>query len=1069
MTSVQVPAAAAKTQIEAMYPVAGIQRGMIFHSLLAPRSGVYVLQDALRLPATLDREAFWDAWACVIRRHAVFRTLFVRLETDKPVQVVLRDVVLPRVELDWSGLDDSSAEQALVKLLREEQQAGFEFGRAPLMRLHLILRPNGWYFVWTRHHVLIDGWSGPLVMRDLMQAYTARIDGHSAELPPALSFQNYVRWLAAQDHDAARAFWRQRLQSIGERTTVPLLRAATVAERRVDDLRAHAVLAPDALRVAIERAARHWKVTQSVVMQAAWALLLARHGDHTDVLYGVTVSGRPAALEGVEQIVGPFINSVPARIVIEECSTLGDWMRTIQADNLARAEHEYLPLAEIQALAPDTSQGGLFDTLLVFDNYPLSARGGTGTLDVEPLSSFSYNNYPLTLMVMPGESLLLQFKYDGARFDVVDVERLMDRLQALLARMANAPDARVGSVQLLDAVEISAAAAEARGEAVPRDAESIVAAFAGTVAADPSRTALVFGDQTLTVDELDRESNRLAHSLLAYGVRAGDHVALCTRRNPHFVVGLLAILKSGAAYVPVDAEWPAARIQQVLAAAGVRVAVTEQACLEAVAGDGEHDLLSLDRDVDEIASFSDAALPPVGSQLTAYVIFTSGSSGEPKGVAVSHAALCEYVRGVLPLLALDGIFDVAALSTPAADLGHTALFAALCGGHTLRLLPESLSLDAIALAAELARRPVDMLKIVPSHLEALLTSLPTAALLPRRVLVLGGESASPALLNRVRTLSNCTIVNHYGPTEATVGAIGIAIEPDAPLRLGRPMANRSAHALDAGGRRIASGAVGELFIGGAALADGYAGDSRRTAERFVPDPFSDVPGARLYRTGDRVLRHADGMLGYVGRVDQQVKLRGYRIEPGEIEAVLRTLAGVLAAAVDLQRLDSGAPQWVAYIVANDTFDEARAQYECEGRLPEVMRPNRFVQLSALPLTANGKLDRRALPAADSASPVSRDAEPRTDVERTLVTVWGELLGRPIGVDINFFAAGGNSLLIIQAHGRIRKLFNNVELSVLDLFRYPTVARLADCIAALKSADAGRGPAAAAVSREFADA
>jgi len=403
------PSSDGKNQVETLYPVTGIQRGMIFHSLLSPESGVYVLQDGARLSGSLHIEAFWQAWDDVIARHAVFRSLFVRMDTAKPVQVVLRRASMPRMLLDWR--DRSAADQALgfEEFLREERARGFDFGKAPLMRVVLIrCTEDACFFVWTRHHVLLDGWSGPIVLRDMLQCYAARLQGDEPALPPVGSYQDYVRWLGARDHAAATGFWQRYLHGFDSRTPLPL--RSTADGRRADE---HLVFqsCQTALSVVsgnrLRAMARDLRITLNVVVQAAWALLLARYTDRDEVLFGTTVSGRPADMPGVEGIVGPFINSIPLRVHVRTDRRLDAWLRELQDAGLERSSYEFLPLADIQAQCAMADQGGLFDTLLVFDNYPLGSSDDErmSGLRAEFVSSFSYNNYPLTLMVVPDETI----------------------------------------------------------------------------------------------------------------------------------------------------------------------------------------------------------------------------------------------------------------------------------------------------------------------------------------------------------------------------------------------------------------------------------------------------------------------------------------------------------------------------------------------------------------------------------------------------------------------------------------------------------------------------------------
>jgi amino acid adenylation domain-containing protein len=1036
------PAAAeSKTQVEAMYPVTGIQRGMIFHSLLSPRSGVYVLQDGMRLGGRFDPSAFWRAWQDVTDRHPLFRSLFIRLDTTKPVQVVLKRAPLAVIEHDWRGLPAAQQEQDFAQFLCDDRARGFDFAKAPLMRVALIrCADDEYYFVWTRHHVLLDGWSGPIVLRDMMACYHAHTQGVAPQLPPVCAYQDYVRWLAAQDQAAAARYWQQYLSGLEQRTPLPLHGGPAAREGEIGDFSAAQLLLPAALSQRLRNLVRDERVTLNVLMQGAWALLLARHAGLDEVLFGTTVSGRPPQLKNVESIVGPFINSIPLRVRLPAAQPLGDWLRALQHDGQERSVHEFLPLADIQAQGGMAERGALFDSLLVFDNYPLGGDGDSGVpgLRTEFLSSFSYNNYPLTLMVVPGEQIALTLKYDGNYYSPAQTARLLEDLQRLLAQMAATPAAALAAVTPVDADERARLLALAAGPHSGRATSTLVDMFRNAAAAAPQRAALVGLGDRHSYAWLDQHSDRLAQLLREAGVAAEDRVGLLLGRNPYWPLAMLGILKAGAAFVPLDTDWPAARINQVLDDAQVRVVVTEQQWLERAA-DGERELVSLDRDWDELLDYPAQALPEAlhPAQL-AYLIYTSGSTGKPKGVCVTHAAAAAYVSGVLARIAVSEDAQMCALSTFAADLGYTSILGALCGGRSLRLLAESFALDAPGLARALREEPIDVLKIVPSHLEVLLASADAADILPRQCLVLGGETPSLALLATVRQAADCRIVNHYGPTETTVGALAGVLDPGDAVSIGRPMDDRRAYVLDEELRLLPAGATGELFLGGVGVARGYWQDSRQTAQRFLPDPFAAEPGARVYRSGDRVRALADGRIQYLGRRDHQIKLRGYRIELGELEAFVRGQPGVSSAVVNVWQPEGQPARLVAYVVG--ACDEQALSDAAERGLPKAFRPDHWIALDALPITANGKIDRRALPAPGDSQVVF--VAPQEGLESSLAQIWAELLKRErISIDDNFFALGGNSLMIIQAHGQISRQIRS-DVSVLDLFKYPTIRKLA---------------------------
>ena len=643
-------------------------------------------------------------------------------------------------------------------------------------------------------------------------------------------------------------------------------------------------------------------------------------------------------------------------------------------------------------------------------------------------------------------------QYDATLFSIDDVRRLADQLKTLIEDASNRTDVALGELELLSAAERQLLLVEFNDTRRPYSSgRSVHELFEEQAAQRPDDIAVICEAERLTYRDLNARANQLAHYLLKLGVAPDVIVGLCLDRSVDLIVGLLGILKAGGAYVPLDPGLPKARLGMILEEAGARVLVTRSKLTE-VWRDQVDSVVCLDADAHVIANESlDGSLNAVSDQNLAYVIFTSGSTGRPKGVAVEHRQLVNYLDAIWEKLDLPAGSSFATASTIAADLGNTALFPSLCKGGTLHLIAEERATDPDALAEYFSRNQIDCLKIVPTHMSALLSASNPAGVLPRRRLVLGGEACPWSLVEKIRTLSpDCMVLNHYGPTEATIGAITnrLSGEDAAPMSdtvpLGRPLANVRAYVLDQQLRPAPIGAPGELHIGGAGLARGYINRADATAEKFIPSPFSN-DGERLYKTGDLARYLGDGRIEFLGRSDDQVKIHGYRIELGEIEIALRNHEEVTESVVVAREDNHGDRRLVAYVVAREREKLSAGELRAflNGRLPEYMTPSAFVFLDRLPLTLNGKVDRRALPAPDHSRPEGDKvfAAPRNQVEKTLARIWSNVLGvERVGVHDNFFDLGGDSILSIQIIARANQA--GLGLTPRQLFQHQTVAELA---------------------------
>lgn len=1077
----------ANKNIQDIYPLSPIQRGMLFHSMAEPGTGVYVPQYVIEINGEFNAEHFKAAWKALIERHPVLRTVFMRLDQEKPLQVVLAERAVPFNELDWRMLG-AEKEQMFSEWVEKRWLEGFDVTTPDLMDLTLIHWDEQTYrFIWTHHHAQTDGWSTPILFSELLRIYQGLCDGQPANLPPITPYKNYIAWLGKQDRQHTLDYWQNYLSGATFGGTLPMQKPM---ERTTQTLAAehhssYGLSLNTEISRNIKQLAASAKVTVNAVVQTLWAYLLTRYLGTEQIVIGATVSGRPAELAGVESMVGQFINTVPVRFDFnyseqnDTTDTTVEQLLALTHKNYSAAEsHAYLSLLDIKQAANLSAEHELFHYLLVFENFPdngiadLAPKG----LQFNTLSSVSHNNYALTLVAFDGEQLSFKFKYDPARLTLAMVEDIAAHFNTLLSGFAEIDTAQLSStpVSALRVAEQPALPVnETTSELSPVFSslpQSLLHHATQGAENSAESIAIVSEEGEWTYQQLLASVNQFAHFLTDVladvGVEFADdalpshRVGIMLPRCRDNIVAMLATQMLGLSYVPIDTKAPNGRIARIIDDAQLAVIVTQSQWLEALVSTEmpSVELVVMERDRDEIDDYPTDAITQTltdeqRAEREAYVIYTSGTTGTPKGVPITHASICHYSQAVCERLQLDASASLTALSTMAADLGYTAVYGALVTGRTLRVLPEACQLDADLLAQTLTAAPVDCLKIVPSHLQALLAQAGANAL-PQQVLVLGGEAASAQLLNDIKTLKpQLRIMNHYGPTEATVGVLcgelhSLHSAASDNIPLGKPLAGVTAQVLDSRQQAIPFGAIGELYVAGPTLSTGYLHQAEQTDKAFLRVPQSSLalgqPEAepvRMYRTGDLVRYLADGQLCFVGRADQQVKVRGYRIELEEIRQVLAQHDSVSGAVVFV---DDETASVVACVVVNEDDADAVIAHSNQ-QLMDYMQPQYWHWLDELPVTANGKIDMRALQALHQEITAEgegrRYVEAVTDTEQMLVKVWSELIGvAQLCVSKKLFAQGGNSLLLIRAHGVLKQ--QGYDVTVVDLFRYPNIQQLA---------------------------
>ncbi|HEX6289429.1 MAG TPA: amino acid adenylation domain-containing protein [Herpetosiphonaceae bacterium] len=1050
----------ADRQVERVYPLTPLQQGLLFHALYAPQSGAYIVQVGLRFTGTLDVSALQRAWQQVVAHHAILRTAFLWGRVATPHQVVRCQLDVPFTIRDWRAATGDEQQRQLDAWRAADRAAGFDLTSAPLLRVHLFwLDDTTWECVWTHHHLILDGWSLPLVLRDLLTCYAAACEEHPPRLDRPRPYEDYLAWLQEQDQSAAEAYWRTALAGIAAPTPLGIDRPVgvghtpTYAERTVQ--------MPSATTQALQRLARQEHLTLNTVMQAAWALLLSRYSGSADVVFGTVVAGRPADVPGVEQMVGMFINTLPRRVRLPPTMTLRHWLATLQREQAELRRYEYSALPQVQAWSAIPPGTPLFESLFVFENYPLvglhaasQALRAVAPLQVEQLPVVQQAHYPLSLLVIPAAQLTLQCSFDQNRVTPAVAQRLLGHLQVVLDALLTDLDQPLAQVPLLTdrereqmLVAWNATQAEYPRHVCMHDV------FTAQAEQTPDAPALIAGDGQMTYGELNRRANQLAWYLRARGVSAEARVAICLDRSPEMIVGLLGVLKAGGCYVPLDPAYPAERLHAILQEAQVCVLLTTQR-LVARLPSHTAPVVRLDLDWMAIArERSDTLTSGVQPDHLAYVIYTSGSTGQPKGVMIAHRGLCNLATAQIRAFGVTSESRVLQFASLGFDASVSEIWMALLAGATLCLGPRDTPSSGVA-ALDLLREQAISIATLPPSLLAVLSPADFPAL---RTVIAAGETCPAHVVERWATPGRC-FFNAYGPTEASVCATIAACHASADQPpIGHAIANAQVYVLDKNLQPLPVSVIGEVYIGGVGLARGYDRRVDLTAVTFIPDPFGRTPGARLYRTGDLARLREDGALDFIGRIDRQVKLRGYRIEPGEIEAMLQQHPAVCAAAV-VVRGDT----LVAYVVGEQRGDgperasgtrEARTvqrgiwhtelQAFLRERLPAYMIPDSVVPLDTLPLTLHGKVDRGHLLARSPERLVLERhvVAPRTEVEETIARIWTSALHLDrVSIHDNFFDLGGSSLLAIHIHTELCQTFNN-HISLVEMFRHPTISGL----------------------------
>ncbi|MGH4010795.1 MAG: amino acid adenylation domain-containing protein [Pseudonocardiaceae bacterium] len=1025
------------TEERDLWPLSPLQEGFLFHALFDEHAlDVYTIQLVFDLEGALDSNRLRIAAQTLLDRHSCLR-IALDLDHEPPMQVVVSGVQVPWMEVDLSSQPYEERSHRFTRLVEDDRITRFDMRTVPLLRFQLVKIGEAHHrLVFSVHHILLDGWSMPLLLGELFALYASAGDG--SVLPMVRPYSDYLTWLSTRDRVAASAVWAQALKGL----TKPTLLAAPDRDRPPVIAEKVETSISEDMTSRLTAFAQTQGLMLNTLVHAAWAVMLSRSVGRLDVVFGTTVSGRPADLPGVESMIGLFINTIPVRVRLDPDESLVDLLHRIQDEQFRLLDYQYVGLAQLQR---EFGLDVMFDTLTVFQSYPSDIaemiRPLTGTgVNLTGIQRHDSTHYPICLIVDPGTCLHITLEYRPDLFDSASAQSLADRVVRVLERMVADPGVRVGDINVLSTDERHRILVKWNDTGTEVPAASLPELIAAQAAQNPDAIAVVCGDKSVTYAELSVRASRLANNLIRNGATPERVVAVCLERSVALVVALVGVLKAGAAFVALEPSWPSARIEQVCRSSGA-IAVVRSA----VSGDWAVDIVAIDiNDLLESEGSGSSEVVPVHPEGLAYVIFTSGSTGEPKGAMIRHAAIAARLCWQRDLLGF-GARDAALFKAPLGfDISINEIFLPLVTGARLVLAEPGGERDIEYLLELIERERVTFVYLVSSMLDLML-ELPDAAVRARDLkhLWCGGEALSPALFDRFRTCLNATMYHGYGPAEATIGVTHQFYQPGEArdgVTIGRPNPNTRIYLLDESLSPVPIGVTGELYAGGLLLGRGYVNDPAQTASRFVADPFS--VGERLYRTGDLARWRPDGILEFRGRADNQVKIRGMRVELEEIEVVIEKHPHVRQAVVTTRTTPNGTTQLIGYCVTtHEELDHTRLKSWVAHRLPEHMIPATFVILDTMPVTSNGKVDRQALPSPDRTEKVPTRRAPISAREQILCELFGTVLSLPeVGVDDDFFALGGDSIVAIQLASRARK--QNLPLNPRWIFQHRTPAALA---------------------------
>jgi amino acid adenylation domain-containing protein/non-ribosomal peptide synthase protein (TIGR01720 family) len=1038
-------------EIEDVFVLSPLQEGMLFHSLYATDAAAYMVQFQCDIMGSFSQESFNRSWSYLMEKHSILRTAIFNAGLGTPVQCVYKNIPVPVKLIDYTALSEEEALLKIANFLEHDQATAFDLNKSPLFRITLFRINQGCTrLVFTNHHLLWDGWSFSKLISNFMECYEAV---ESENTLPEITFDNFgdhVRSVLNKNQEAGLLFWKKYLSGVSSPVYLPFVKDTSLRNKVFGDQEYNVSFSEDTCG-GIQQLCEKYHVTMNTLIQAGWSFLLAKYTGQNEIAFGATVSGRDSDIEGIEDKIGLYINTIPVCTSVNEKEEIGQWLTNLQESHTtAREEYSYLPLGlvETQTSVKET----LFDTLLVFENYPVE-EGASGTFRISNAEAKDTTNYTLSISVFPSsDGISLKYMFNDQLLDQTVVSTIHDHLSNVIQSLSEGLQF-ISDINYLAEEESQILLEDFNQTAIEFGEGTVLDLFAEQVECSPESPAIYTEDTVVSYASLEQHSNLLAHYLLSCGIMKGSIVPVCFDRSFEMYVNILALLKCGAAYVPIDPEYPSHRIGMILEDLSAKWVLTQKEHLvhfESV--NGLKAIFSEDYQA-ALSAMPDTA-PEValeGDDL-AYIIYTSGTTGVPKGVMITHDSLYGLLRGMASLYPLKRGDRMAFKTNYGFDVSVYELFGWLTDGGSMVIVPQGIEKDPKRFLDFLETSAITHLNLVPSLFGVLLEALSASentSLEKLRYLFLAGEALPSSMVASYHALGlSASLINIYGPTEGTIYSTYYETTPDSAaatsISIGKPLPNTRAYIVDDSHRLLPVGVVGELCISGRGLAKGYYHREELTASKFIAHPF--IEGERLYKTGDLASWTPDGQLRYVGRKDSQVKLRGYRIELGDISSVLDQHPGIRHSVAMVREGQAGNQQLVCYYTGEATVALTDIKAWLSERLPSYMVPQVYVLLESFPLSASGKIDRKALPVPEASSYQTATYEaPQSPTELQLASIWRELLQlEKIGVHDNFFELGGHSILAMRVVSRVQ-IATKKAIDVIVLFENPTISGLAKVI------------------------
>ncbi|MEC1022070.1 bacitracin non-ribosomal peptide synthetase BacA [Bacillus paralicheniformis] len=1048
-------------QIEKIYPLANMQKGMLFHNAMDQTSGAYLQQMVIELKGRVYPDILEESFHEIVKRHEILRASFEYEITAEPRQIIARERKTPLTSIDLTGENRTHQHRFIETYLKEDQEKGFDLSSEALMRICLIkMNDESYRLIWSHHHILLDGWCLGIVMSELFSLYGKIMKGESRQLKEPKPYGDYIKWLEKQDQEEAAAYWKEYLKGYETRAELPVFNRGATSEEYGG--KEKVISFSKELTAKIARIAKTHHVTINTVLQGIWSMILAKYNNTDEVVFGTVVSGREAPVDGIEEMVGLFIHTIPTRISFEGARSFKEVLKKTQAESIESNRYSYMNLSEIQDLSEMKRE--LITHVMAFQNYAFdeelfrSQSGETG-FELEGVHGKERTNYDFNLTgVLEDEQLKLKLTFNENVYDNTIIETLEKHIITVAEQVAEDETQTLRDINLVSKEEqhrILHTFNDTKTD-YPKD-KPLHELFEEQAMKTPDHTALVFGAQRMTYRELNEKANQTARLLREKGIGRGSIAALIADRSFEMIIGIIGILKAGGTYLPIDPETPRDRIDYMLKNSGAALLVTTDSLLQ------PFDIKTVDLCSGELHLLSEENLPRVNrSSDTAYIVYTSGSTGTPKGVVIQHYSAVRVVKNTnyIDITEDDAILQ---LSNYSFDGSVFDIFGALLNGASLVLIEKETVLNTHELAEVIKKEQVSVMFITTALFNTL-ADINIGSLAKLRKILFGGERASiPHVRKVLDHVGRDKLIHVYGPTESTVYATYYFIneidDEAETIPIGSPLANTSVLIMDEAGKLLPIGVPGELCIAGDGLSKGYLNREELTAEKFIPHPF--MPGERLYKTGDLAKWLPDGNIEFIGRIDHQVKIRGFRIELGEIESRLELHEDINETIVIVREDEESRPYICAYITANREISLDELKGFLGEKLPDYMIPAYFVKMDKLPLTKNGKVDRKALPEPDGSAVTEAEYEaPRNYVEQRIISILEDVLGTErMGISCHFFDKGGNSLKAMQAVHSINKTFG-IDMRISTFFKHPTAKSLARFVLTAE--------AESAVSEEYAE-